>query len=143
MPETATEPIAAPAKRQPFRFTRENAREMSRKGNDARWKSPTPEPVANSEPIANPNPTEEPSLERDGFNLTQLNRVRAQLNRINDLLDRVLASKDPDTQAIERLSRARTALQEDERRLADRSLPPVLRAIEKQTKRGLLNELPE
>jgi hypothetical protein len=60
------------------------------------------------------------------------------------LLERALNADEPDTQAIERLSRARSSLEENERRASSRSLPPVLRVQDQAPrKRGLLNDLPE
>lgn len=103
-------------------FTKDNAREMSAKGNQVRWAEPRePEPTqkpADSQPrFAGTLPA------NDGFSRTSLLRVRKQLDLVNDSLLAQLSKSTIDPQAIDRLSNAQMRLSEQERILAGRPLP--------------------
>lgn len=63
-----------------------------------------------------------------GYTAIQLARVRAHLDRVDDMLSRA-----DDAQTVERLARARSALEEQERRLSDRSLPAVRRVADQRS----------
>jgi hypothetical protein len=64
----------------------------------------------------------------DDFQERRLARVRAQLEGIDSTIEAELSRKDgPDAQRLDRLAAASARLEEQERRLSDRSLPAVKR----------------
>jgi hypothetical protein len=79
------------------------------------------------EATANPASTEFAAggFARD-YQTAQVARVRGHLATLDALLDKALAKGD--AQAIERLARARATFEEAERRMSNRSLPPVVRS---------------
>ena len=105
-------------------FTRENAREMSRKGNAVRWSQPrTPPPQP-----AIPAPIPEPSpATPDTYLSARLVRVRLQLSLIDSAIEREAATNKPDGQRLNWLASAQERLAEQERMLAGRPSPGSLR----------------
>jgi len=108
---TASEPI--PAIRPKHRWTPEEARAFSLKGHAA---------IA-SKKLVQPEPLPEPKPDRT-FSALRLARVRKQLKRIDEML---LTEDDP--AKLDRLAAASSKLEEQERRLSDRSLPAVRKAV--------------
>lgn len=115
------------------RFTSENARFWSIRGLAARraiaaTPPPAPEPSA-----------EQPQPQADMFSQKRLVRVRSQLTRIDNLL-----ASESDPAKIDRLAAASSKLEEQERRLSDRSLPVVRRVAEvKASSRSALSSPPD
>jgi len=124
----APEPAKPPKKewfreRPPWLFTPET----SRAANDRRREISEAESV--SEPVS----------ALDGYAASVLVRVRKQLDALDAELDSVLnpsKGKTIDPQAVERLTRAATALQDRERKLAGRPDPGTYRPTQRRSSRG-------
>ena len=108
-----------------MRFTRENAREFSRRGNLVRWSQPPPAP----EPPRLPEPAI--AIPHDDFVNRKVLRVRAQIERVSQLLD-----KSDEPQAVDRFANALTRLYELERVLAGRPLPGSRRPAQDRAPRA-------
>jgi len=104
-------------------FTRENAREMSIRGNDARWHKPlAPAIIPPSDSVA--------GNVAENWNRTQRDEVRARMKRYEAMMD-----KETDASALDRLTSAWSRLAEQERILDGRPLPGSRRpAVEKPAK---------
>lgn len=77
------------------------------------------------------------------FQEERLVRVRKQLETIDGLIDAEMAG-DCDPAALDRLASAATRLNEQERQLSNRSLPPTLKAnAVKPPRRATNSEAPE
>lgn len=120
--------------RTPHRFTAENARKYSILGLAARR--------AQAEDLKRrlEQPPEQPQAATDTFSQKRLLRVRSQLTRIDSLL-----AAETDPAKIDRLAAASSKLEEQERRLSDRSLPVVRRVAEEKARShsSVLSGLPD
>jgi hypothetical protein len=94
--------------------------------------APKPEPV-------DPDSVTTTDGKSNAFSVKRLARVRKQLTRIDGMLD-----TETDPAKIDRLAAASSKLEEQERRLSSRPLPPVLRVAEQKNTRhrGLFSPPP-
>jgi hypothetical protein len=97
-------------------FTKENARACALKSHE-----PT------SARFVHPVEPANEATEADEFRRMRLARVRAQLNAIDKAIAGELAG-DCDPAKLDRLASAAIRLNEQERQLSNRSLPPTLKA---------------
>lgn len=98
-------------------FTASNAGEMAKRGAIAR--------VANKLRAV---PIDQEPIQADEFRRMRLARVRAQLNTLDKLIADEMAKDAPDPAKLDRLASAAIRLNEQERQLSNRSLPPTLKA---------------
>lgn len=105
----------------PFRFTRENAREMSRRANEEKARRKAARKARMEEPEV------PPAIPEDEWRLKQLASVRAQIERFNRKLLKI-----QDSQKLNWLAAAVCKLAEQERVLAGRPAP----APERRSKRS-------
>jgi hypothetical protein len=111
-------------------WTPEDAAAAARRGWEKRRANPKPKQPDTAANKSFPEPTED---EPDLFHARKLRRVRAQW----DALDRMIAAEDEPAK-LDRLIAALARIEEIERRLSARSLPPTLRAGKsRQTARPL------
>lgn len=115
MPELAELPGVVTIRKPPFRFTRENAREMAARGNAKRWSQPEPEPQP---PAITPASREAVADNLDEFATARLARVRAQLVRLDAMMDR-----EADPKRFKELAEASARLSDQEGWLANRPKP--------------------
>lgn len=107
-----------------FRFNRENAKEMSRRGNEAKKRKAQErlELIAKAQAI--------PVLPPDqDYRERRLTRVRAQLEKVDAMIE-----KERNPQSLERLARAQASLSTQEFQLAGRPLPGMHRPKSEGTK---------
>lgn len=107
-------------------FTAETAREFAAKAHEARRRKTAEREAMRSigEQAPQPFPQKTPQNPApDGFVRVRLERVRKHLDKIDRMME---AETDP--AKIDRLAAASSKFEEQERRLSDRSLPPVRRA---------------
>ncbi len=112
-------------------FTAETARIAAKKSHEptsARYVQPV-------EPATEPQ-------EADEFRRTRLSRVRAQLNAVDKAIASELAS-DCDASKLDRLASAAMRLNEQERQLSNRSLPPTLKGETVKSRKPAANIEPE
>ncbi len=117
-------------------FTSENAAEMARRANDARAARKLSEERAIKR-------FEEKPPEAEEFRNDRLTRVRLQLKAIDRTIDRELAKRFPDAAQLDRLASAAARLNEQERQLSNRSLPPTLKANAPAVRRKPSSPAPE
>lgn len=98
-------------------ITRENAAEMARRGALARKARKLRAVPIDFEPVTT-----------DEFRRLRLARVRVQLSAMDKLMDKEIAAKEPDATRIDKLASALIRMNEQERQLSNRSLPPTLKA---------------
>jgi hypothetical protein len=108
-------------------ISKENARELSAIGNKVRWDAYRAAKLA--EENAKLKPATEGEI--DGFNQARLLRVRKQLKKVDDMID-----EETDPSKLDRLASAAIRLNEQERQLSNRSLPPTLKASQPRAKRS-------
>ena len=101
------------------RWTPEQAREMARLGNIARWSRWRAAKAAAANPLPEPA---EPLDSPESYAARRLSHVREQLDRVTSLL-----AKSTDALEVERYARALAALSSQEFALAGRPLPGSLR----------------
>lgn len=116
-----------------IQFTRENASEMARKGNLIRW----------SRERAKADPVQFAQTESEDFREKRLSRVRAQLQAVDRAIEKELGKRDLDASQLDRLASAAIRLNEQERQLSNRSLPPTLKANAAPSKRKASGPLPD
>lgn len=104
-----------------------NASELGAMGAKKRWEAFRAEKIAAE--TARLLPATEATIDR--FTQDRLLRVRKQLEKIDRMLEEEL-----DPAKIDRLASAASRLEEQERRLSNRSLPPTLKAGTVKTKRS-------
>jgi hypothetical protein len=105
-------------------FTAENAAEMAKRG----------ALVKEANKIRKATPELEPN-EAELFRRMRLSRVRAQLNAIDGLIAKEM-KENCDPAKLDRLASAAIRLNEQERQLSNRSLPPTLKASQVKAKRS-------
>lgn len=115
-------------------FTKENAAEMARRSALAR----------ETLKARAADPTNEPH-EADEFRRMRLSRVRAQLNALDKAMADELAKDKLDASKLDRLASAAIRLNEQERQLSNRSLPPTLKAnaVAARARRSVPDPQPE
>lgn len=96
------------------RFTRENASEMARRGNLARWSRPRRPVIPPAIPAA---------IAPDTYPTQRLARVREQLALVDDAIEREAAKPNPDAHKVDRLAAASMRLSDQEFALAGRPKP--------------------
>jgi hypothetical protein len=127
-------------------YQRRAAESRRRKAAIGRAKEPPQDPGAMAAPHATP-----PATAPDQFNARALARVRAQMERVLDATDALLARKDaqgqpvaPDPKALDQYASALSRLREVARQLAGEPLPGSLRPEPRKTResgiKGLLGE---
>lgn len=107
-------------------FTKENAAEFAKRSHaptSARY-------AAKIELPTDPVPADKETADADEFRRLRLARVRKQLDKIDGML-----AKESDPGKIDRLASAAIRLNEQERQLSNRSLPPTLKASQVKSKR--------
>jgi hypothetical protein len=107
------------------RFTAETAVEMGRRSAEARRLLHLV-PIEPPPPPPTPAPTEEPT---DGYRSARLVRVRAQLDRIDDMM-----IEEDDPAKLDRLASAQARLSEQERILRGEPLPGSRRPAPERAK---------
>ena len=108
-------------------FTAENAAEMQRRGVEAKLS-------AKEERIVEALSVEVESQNAEKHRKLRLLRVRKQQERVDAML---LVETDP--AKLDRLASAAMRLNEQERQLSNRSLPPVIKASPARTKKSTSN----
>lgn len=109
-------------------FTAENAAEMARRGNIALAAKREREKVEALKPETEPR-------EADEFRKMRLLRVRAQLLAVDKAIADEVAKENLDPAKLDRLASAAIRLNEQERQLSNRSLPPTLKANQAPARR--------
>src|SRR5512135_2504762 len=110
-------------------FTRENAAEMARRGNLARWSRYRPPAQAPAMPVA---------IAAEGYPTQRLIRVRDQLDIIDQrITEEASKLKGLDGQVLNWLCAAQERLAEQERILAGRPLPGSMRPTRARDERHL------
>ena len=103
------------------KFTRENAREMSRRGNLARWSRPPTLTITPATPEISPQPVPDSP---DVFLSARLVRVRKQLSLVDSALEEEAAKGSKcDGQRVDRLAAASMRLSDQEFALSNRPKP--------------------
>ncbi len=110
-------------------FTRENAREMAARANEAKQLAAIQ--AANGD-------LPKPLLPEDKHQKLTLSRVRRQLERCFEMM-----AREGDPGKIDRLASAIARLNELDRQLSNRSLPPTLKANAPAAKRAKSSPQPE
>jgi len=118
-----------------FQAGSERTKELSRKANEAKRLAR----IAASQPPPERPPPQAPG-DADPYVLEQLRRARKRLDRIDERLDQAIDAGN--ALDVEKFTRARAALEEQERRYAGRSLPPITRVAEEKRRRGSLLAMP-
>ncbi len=98
-------------------FTKENAAAYSKQAHEARWHPKLPE-IAEETSAASRE-----ALPQDKYQAKTLSRVRRQLEKCFEMM-----AKEEDPGKIDRLASAIARLNELDRQLSNRSLPPTLKA---------------
>lgn len=112
-------------------FTKANAREMSARGNAARWSRTRPEQASNA--IEANEATRVPS---DDYRQRRLLRVRKQLDLVDEQIKAQAERRIPDGQTLNWLCAAQARLDEQERSLSNRPLPGTLRPRDTSKRRS-------
>lgn len=107
-------------------FTAENAAEMGKRGNVALAESKLRKRALTADPS-------QETAEAESFRKIRLLRVRKQLDSIDRAIDEAMAGI-VDPAKLDRLASAAIRLNEQERQLSNRSLPPTLKADAKSRK---------
>lgn len=103
-------------------FTAANSRLMAQRAHEARRRNATEREAEPARPQPGPQISpQEPAL--DAFTRLRLERVRKQLEKIDEMIE-----EETDPARLDRLAAAASRLSEQERRYAGRSLPPTVRA---------------
>ncbi len=102
-------------------FTVETAGDMARKAVQAREAKKEADRLAALEPPVIPDKADE-------FRQKRLSRVRRQLDAIDKAISAELEKETMDAGKLDRLASAAIRLNEQERQLSNRSLPPTLKA---------------
>lgn len=101
-----------------------NAREMGLLGAKVRWERAREAKLAAELAADAPEePQANSKLLTDKFTADRLRRVRKQLEKVDRMID-----TETDPQKLDRLASAAARLNEQERQLSNRSMPPVIRA---------------
>jgi hypothetical protein len=140
-------------------ITKENAREFAARGNAVKreLKRLREERLGkidylldHAARIAKENDTLKTALaqataeDQDIFRNRRLIRVRKQLDLIDQLIEDEMAKDEPDAGKLDRMANSALRLNEQERQLSNRSLPPTLKAgTVKPARRSTNSEAPE
>jgi hypothetical protein len=82
--------------------------------------------------------------ESEEFRNKRLSRVRKQLDLIDQLIEDEMAKDEPDAGKLDRMANSALRLNEQERQLSNRSLPPTLKANSvKPPRRAASSDSPE
>ncbi len=111
-----------------FAITKENAVEMQRRSAAAQ----------RARKEAQLKAVADIPLDSEEFRMRRLNRVRAQLERVDRMIER-----ETDPSRLDRLASAVARLNEQERQLSNRSMPPTLKANAIQARPKRSTPLPE
>lgn len=112
-------------------FTKENARQMAARAALLRkLRAEAKKAAVYSEPPTGNATAAQQPLNDDSHRGMRLMRVRAQLDRVDAML-----ATETDTRKLRDLATVAKELEEQERRLSNRSLPPTLKAPARQRSR--------